>query len=169
MLKMYVRSIKAINTIVGKTNYTVAVVCSPYIISDVKASLMDYGATEVELGFVHLIDSKKGKITILLPKSNLNITLPCTASPGQALFDATMAVIISQCGRVIQRSPRRTNTFTSTMAMVKDDCGDQLGEDFDKAVYRDLIELYTSPADWVVNIQLATGEVAKILDLIVSH
>ena len=52
--------------------------------------------------------------------------------------------------------------------MVKDDCGDQLGEDFDKAVYRDLIELYTSPADWVVNIQLATGEVAKILDLIVS-
>lgn len=61
MLKMYVRSIKAINTTVGKTNYTVAVVCSPYIISDVKASLMDSGATEVELGFVHLKDSKKGK------------------------------------------------------------------------------------------------------------
>ena len=50
---------KAINTTVGKTNYTVAVVCSPYIISDVKASLMDCGATEVELGFVHLKDRKK--------------------------------------------------------------------------------------------------------------
>ena len=65
MLKMYVRSIKAINTTVGKTNYTVAVVCSPYIISDVKASLMDSGATEVELGFVHLKDSKKVRINIL--------------------------------------------------------------------------------------------------------
>lgn len=95
--------------------------------------------------------------------------MPCTASSGPALFDATMAVIIGQCGRVVQRSPRRTNAFSSAMAMVKDDCGDKLGEDFDKAIYRDLIELYTSPADWVVNIQLATGEVAKILDLRVSH
>ena len=76
-----------------------------------------------------------------------------TASPGQALFDATMAVIIGQCGRVIQRSLRRTNDFTSKVAMLKDDYGDHLCEYFDKAIqiYKDLIEFYTSPADWVVN------------------
>ena len=32
-----------------------------YIISDVKVSLIDCGATEVELAFVHSKDSKKGK------------------------------------------------------------------------------------------------------------
>ena len=63
----------------------------------------------------------------------------------------------------------KINDFTLKVAMLKDDCGDQLHEDFDKSIYKDLIELYTSPADLIVNIQLATGEVAKILDLIVSH
>ena len=54
--------------------------------------------------------------------------------------------------------------FFSTAATIKDDAGDQLGvgEDFDKEVYKELIELYSSPADWVINVQLATGRVVKI-------
>ena len=65
---MYMRSIKAINTTAGKTNYAIAVVCSdPYIIGDVKTCLMDVGATDMELAFIHLKDSKKGnKITVML-------------------------------------------------------------------------------------------------------
>ena len=57
---MYVRSIKAMNTTVGKTNYTVTVLCSPFMISEVKGALNDCGAADMELGFVHLKDSKKG-------------------------------------------------------------------------------------------------------------
>ena len=87
--------------------------------------------------------------------------MPHTASLGPALLDATTAVIIGQCGRAVQRSQRRTNVFSSTVATVEDDSGDLLGEDFDKDIYREIIELYTSPADWVVNVQLATGEVAN--------
>lgn len=79
------------------------------------------------------------------------------------MLDATTAVIIGQCGRAVQRSQKRTNIFSSTVATVVDDSGDLLGEDFGKDVYREVIELYTSPADWVVNLQLATGEVANSL------
>ena len=32
-----------------------------------------------------------------------------------------------------------------------------VGEDFNKEVYKELIELYTSPADWIINVQIATG------------
>ena len=58
-LKMYVRSIKAINTTIGKTSYAIAVLCSSYVISDIKAALIECGMTEVELAFVHLKDSNK--------------------------------------------------------------------------------------------------------------
>ena len=49
--------------------------------------------------------------------------------------------------------------FSSTAAILQDNAGDRLdvGEDFDKEVYRELIELYTSPADWIINMQLSTG------------
>ena len=53
---MYVRSIKAINTTVGKTNYAIAVPGSPYAISDIKAALIECGMMEVEVAFVHLKD-----------------------------------------------------------------------------------------------------------------
>ena len=66
--------------------------------------------------------------------------------------------IIGQCGRVVQRSQRRTNSFSSTVATVEDDSGELLGEDFDKDIYREMID---SRTDWVVNVQLATGEVAN--------
>lgn len=57
---MYVRSIKAINTTVGKTSYTIAVSGSPYAISDIKVALIECGMTEVEVAFVHLKDSTNG-------------------------------------------------------------------------------------------------------------
>lgn len=57
---MYVRSIKAINTTVGKTNYAIAVPGSPYAISDIKAALIECGMMEVEVAFVHLKDSTNG-------------------------------------------------------------------------------------------------------------
>ena len=78
---------------------------------------------------------------------------------GHALLDATKAIVIAQCGQALSRLPRRTNMFSSTAAILQDDAGDRLGvgEDFDKEVYRELIELYTSPADWIINVQLSTG------------
>ena len=80
-------------------------------------------------------------------------------SPGPALLDATKTIVIAQCGRSLSQLPRRTNVFSSTAATIEDDADDHLGagEDFDKEVYRQLIELYTSPADWIINMQLATG------------
>ena len=52
--------------------------------------------------------------------------------------------------------------FSSTAATIEDDTGDHLGvgEDFDKEVYKELIELYTNPVDWIINMQIATGRVA---------
>ena len=80
---------------------------------------------------------------------------------GHALLDATKAIVIAQCGQALSRLPRRTNMFSSTAAILQDDAGDRLGvgEDFDKEVYRELIELYTSPADWIINVQLSTGTI----------
>ena len=52
--------------------------------------------------------------------------------------------------------------FSSIATTIEDDAGDHLGvEDFDKEVYRELIELYTSPADWIINVQLATGIIIR--------
>ena len=80
---------------------------------------------------------------------------------GHALLDATKAIVIAQCGQALSHLPRRTNMFSSTAAILQDDAGDCLGvgEDFDKEVYRELIELYTSPADWIINVQLLTGTI----------
>ena len=57
---MYVRSIKALNTTIGKTSYAIAASCSPYLVSDIKAALIECGMMEVELAFVHLKDSENG-------------------------------------------------------------------------------------------------------------
>ena len=83
------------------------------------------------------------------------------------MLDGTTAVVIGQCGRAVPRSSRRANAVTSTTTTLEDDSGDQIGEDIDKAVYRELTELYTSPADWVVNLQLETGKHAQ-MDSIIS-
>ena len=80
---------------------------------------------------------------------------------GPALLDDTTSVVIGQCGRAVPRSSRRANAFTSITKTLEDDSGEQVGEDLDKAVYSKLIELYTSPADWVVNLQLETGKHAQ--------
>ena len=98
-------------------------------------------------------------IIICYKESNFIITLPHAVSPGPALLDATKAIVIAQCGRSLSRLPRRTNVFTSTAATIEDDAGDHVGvgEDFNKEVYKELIELYTSPADWIINVQIATG------------
>ena len=60
-----------------------------------------------------------------------------------ALLDATKAIVITQCGQPLSRLPKRTNMFSSTATILQDDAGDCLGigEDFDKEVYRELIEL----------------------------
>ena len=72
-LKMYVRSIKAINTTVGRTSYAVAVSCSSYAINDIKAALIECGMMEVELAFVHLKDSTEGIKLII--NANKRVTL----------------------------------------------------------------------------------------------
>lgn len=62
--KLSAHSIKAINTTVGKQVMDCSCVCSLCIISDVKVSLIDYGATEVELAFIHLKDSNKANYKV---------------------------------------------------------------------------------------------------------
>ena len=79
------------------------------------------------------------------------------------MLDDTTAVVIGQCGRAVPRSSRRTNAFTSITATLEDGSGDQIGEALDKAVYRELTELYTSPADWAVNLKLETGKYTQNL------
>ena len=74
------------------------------------------------------------------------------------MLDDTTSVVIGQCGRAVPTSSRRANAFTSITKTLEDDSGEQIG---DKAVYSKLIELYTSPADWVVNLQLETGKHAQ--------
>ena len=77
---------------------------------------------------------------------------------GCAMFDAVSAVVIGQCGDRVQRSPRRTNIFTSSTHSLVDDSGENLNSDFNETIYRELIELYTSPSDWVFNMQITTGK-----------
>lgn len=107
--------------------------------------------TEVELAFVHLKDSTKGMRILIMVSIKRIVLLPLSVSLGHALLDATKAIVIAQCGRSLSQQPRRTNMFSSTAVTIVDDAGDQLGvgEDFDKEVYIELIELYSSPADWI--------------------
>ena len=59
---MMVRSIKAVNTTVGKTSYVFAVVCNPSNITCTKKTLEECGgASAIEIGFIHMENSKKGK------------------------------------------------------------------------------------------------------------
>lgn len=62
---MTVRSVKAVNTTVGKTSFVFAVLCSPDNITCIKRTLEECGAGGgMEIGFIHMKDSKKGRKTI---------------------------------------------------------------------------------------------------------
>lgn len=60
-LKMMLRSIRALNTTVGKTSLVFAVICAPSDIAGIGEILKDCGAADKrEIGFIHMNDCKKG-------------------------------------------------------------------------------------------------------------
>ena len=52
---------KAINTTLGRVNFTAAVVCKPISITAVKSALQECGLEGIELGFVHMGEVDKGE------------------------------------------------------------------------------------------------------------
>ena len=54
---------------------------------------------------------------------------------------------------------RKSNLFDSEAHSLKDDGGEPFGpHDFQRRVYAELAELYTSPSDWVVNLSIQSGK-----------
>ena len=53
---------------------------------------------------------------------------------------------------------RRADMFMSELTSIADDEGSHVTDDFGENVYRDLMELYTTSGDWIVNIEVSSGE-----------
>lgn len=59
-LVIAMRSVRATNTTVGMMTYTIAVLCQPFGICDVRATMEECGLDKIEAAFVNMEDSKKG-------------------------------------------------------------------------------------------------------------
>ena len=60
-LNCVMRSIKSVNTTIGRMNFTAGVVCHPIAVSAVKDCLEERGFENIELAFVNLEGKKQGK------------------------------------------------------------------------------------------------------------
>ena len=59
-----VRSVKSVNTTVGRMSFTTTVICQPFSMSDVKAVLEECGLEKVEVAFVNMEGKKQGMATV---------------------------------------------------------------------------------------------------------
>ena len=80
-------------------------------------------------------------------------------SPGCSLCESVMAVVIGRSGSCSEGAARKSNLFNSEAHSLKDDDGEPIGpHDFKRGVYAELVGLYTSPSDWVLNLSTQSGK-----------
>ena len=70
-----------------------------------------------------------------------------------------MAVVVGRSGPCSEKAVRKSNLFDSEAHSLKDDAGEPIGPpDFRRDVYAELVALYTSPSDWVLNLSIQSGK-----------
>ena len=70
-----------------------------------------------------------------------------------------MAIVVGRSGLCSDGTVRKSNLFDSEAHSLKDDGGEPFGpHDFQRGVYAELVELYTSPSDWVLNLSIQSGK-----------
>lgn len=48
--------------------------------------------------------------------------------------------------------------FSSKLVCLQDDMGSEVSDDVSSETYKELFELFTNSGDWVINIQVSSGE-----------
>lgn len=70
-----------------------------------------------------------------------------------------MAIVVGRSGLCSAGTVRKSNLFDSEAHSLKDDGGEPYGpHDFRRGVYAELVGLYTSPSDWVLNLSIQSGK-----------
>lgn len=70
-----------------------------------------------------------------------------------------MAIVVGRSGLCSNGTVRKSNLFVSVVHSLKDDSGEPFGpHDFKRGVYAELVGLYTSPSDWVLNLSIQSGK-----------
>ena len=87
------------------------------------------------------------------------IILAHIVSPGCSLSESVVAIVVGRSGLCSDGTVRKSNLFDSEAHSLKDDGGEPFGpHDFQRGVYAELVELYTSPSDWVLNLSIQSGK-----------
>lgn len=70
-----------------------------------------------------------------------------------------MALVIGRSGTCPVQDTGLSNLLPSTIHSLVDDEGQSIGpNDFGQDTYRQLVELFSMPADWVLNLSIGSGE-----------
>ena len=78
--------------------------------------------------------------------------------PGYSLVDSVVAMVIGKSGTCPVEASGLSNMFTSNMTLLEDDAGESIGPmDFSRETYQQLVEIFTTPSDWVLNLSIASG------------
>ena len=72
-------------------------------------------------------------------------------------FESTISVVFGACGGS-HGVARRANMFSSKLVCLQDDMGSEVSDDVSSETYKELFELFTNSGDWVINIQVSSGE-----------
>ena len=79
--------------------------------------------------------------------------------PGYSFTESVVVVVIGKSGTCPVEQSGHSNLFISTMTSLQDDAGESVGSvDFNRETYLQLVKLFTSPSDWVLNLSVASGE-----------
>ena len=79
--------------------------------------------------------------------------------PGCSLYDSVVTLVIVRNGSSCNHESRRGNLFTSNIHTLHDDADEPLGQpDFGRDVNQELVDTYTSPSDWVLNLSITSGK-----------
>ena len=88
------------------------------------------------------------------------------ALPGCSLYDSVITLVLGRNGMWPSRDTRRANLFRSKEHTLSDDAGESLGQpDFGREVYEELVGIYTSPSDWILNLSITSGKCMVTLSL----
>ena len=87
------------------------------------------------------------------------LLLLTVVSPGCSLSESVMAIVVGRSGACSDGAVRRSNLFDSEAHSLEDDGREPFGpQDFKRGVYAELVGLYTSPSDWVLNLSIQSGK-----------
>ena len=70
-----------------------------------------------------------------------------------------VVMVIGKSGTCPVEASGLSNMFTSKITLLEDDAGESIGPmDFSRETYQQLVEIHTTPSDWVLNLYTASGE-----------